>query len=1223
MATVVALIQLTQGGNVGTAGQALIGTTGTSVSVANNDNTNVASWKIDLVYVPQGSALSTGTLASANSNTPSASFTPDVTGSYRLVLTVWDTSGQTGTFNTDIRNFGVKETGGRGFLKPPAQIYPLGLPPTGTGLPTAKPDEMNFGGQPNGWSGTTGNGLMDDVLAHVDKTGILTSSAPADVTKAAAAVGTSVQSARADHKHDVSTATAGAAAVGDSAAEGTATSLARSDHKHSFAAGTPVAVDKSSNSAGSATTFARSDHKHDVTTATVTDITDSTNAEGTATSLARSDHTHSHGTRGGGTLHSAATTSTAGFMSAVDKAVFDLTIRAIKSPVRAATTANITLSNTQTIDGVSLVAGDRVLVKDQSTGSQNGIYDVVSGGAWTRSVGFTLDAQVRGGLIVPVSEGTVNGNRVAMLTTDDPITIGTTALVFAMDRLPPLTSTAPADVTKASAAVGTSTEAARADHKHDVTTATPAAGAVAIGNSAAEGAATTLARSDHQHTVTAGTPVTLGTANAAGSATTFPRSDHVHDHGSQSTGTHHAVATTSLNGFMSSGDKANFDLTIRSIKSPVRAATTANITLSGTQTVDGVALVAGNRCLVKDQSTGSQNGIYDVASGAWTRSVDADADTEVRGGMIVPVSEGTVNGNRVAMLTTDDPITIGTTALVFAMDRVVPVTSTAPVNVDKSSAAVGTSTEAARQDHKHDVSTATPATGAVAVGNTAAEGTATTLARSDHQHTVTAAAPVAIGTANAAGSATTFVRSDHVHDHGSQSTGTHHAVATSSLNGFMSSGDKANFDLVVRGVKGPVRAATTANITLSNTQTIDGVSLVAGDRVLVKNQSTGSQNGIYDVVSGGAWTRSVDFDADTEVRGGTVVAVSEGTVNGDRTAQLTTNDPITIGTTALTFVMRTTLPGTTGNIPFHNGVDNFTVDAKLTYDDTNDILTAPGVQVTEDFYWQGDISPSQITADQNDYNPTNLATSTVLRLTSDATRNITGLQGGADGRIICLLNVGSNDIVLVNESASSTAGNRFTLAADFTMPPNESILLIYDSTSSRWRCVADATRQVLLRTQFGAADFDDPATDWATTAAAAIAQDTTNVGLTVRRFDDTADEGVGWDVLVPAPCTKVRLTFVSRAQTAPAANRTVGLAFKKREIPNNASVPAWASTTLTDLTLPSNATFQRSSQTVAISTLGLTANLFYQIELVRQNPTGGTELVGDWTLFSLVVEWLA
>ncbi len=105
------------------------------------------------------------------------------------------------------------------------------------------------------------------------------------------------------------------------------------------------------------------------------------------------------------------------------------------------------------------------------------------------------------------------------------------------------------------------------------------------------------------------------------------------------------------------------------VKGSVRAATTANITLSGTQTVDGVALSVGDRVLVKDQSTGSQNGIYVVASGAWTRATDADNNPggEVTSGMFAFVEEGTVNSDCGFVLTTNDPITLGTTALSFAL----------------------------------------------------------------------------------------------------------------------------------------------------------------------------------------------------------------------------------------------------------------------------------------------------------------------------------------------------------------------------------------------------------------------------------------------------------------------------------------------------------------------------------------------------------------------------
>jgi phage-related tail fiber protein len=101
------------------------------------------------------------------------------------------------------------------------------------------------------------------------------------------------------------------------------------------------------------------------------------------------------------------------------------------------------------------------------------------------------------------------------------------------------------------------------------------------------------------------------------------------------------------------------------IKDSVRAATTANITLSGAQTIDGVSVVAGDRVLVKDQTTGSANGIYVAASGAWTRAADANLSAEVTAGMFVFVEEGTANGDNGYVLTTNAPITLDTTALVF------------------------------------------------------------------------------------------------------------------------------------------------------------------------------------------------------------------------------------------------------------------------------------------------------------------------------------------------------------------------------------------------------------------------------------------------------------------------------------------------------------------------------------------------------------------------------
>lgn len=103
------------------------------------------------------------------------------------------------------------------------------------------------------------------------------------------------------------------------------------------------------------------------------------------------------------------------------------------------------------------------------------------------------------------------------------------------------------------------------------------------------------------------------------------------------------------------------------VKASCRAATVGNITLSGTQTVDGVALVATNRILVKNQTAAEDNGIYVVAAGAWARSADADNTPagEVTSGMYTFISEGTVNADAGFILSTADPIVLGTTDLVF------------------------------------------------------------------------------------------------------------------------------------------------------------------------------------------------------------------------------------------------------------------------------------------------------------------------------------------------------------------------------------------------------------------------------------------------------------------------------------------------------------------------------------------------------------------------------
>lgn len=101
--------------------------------------------------------------------------------------------------------------------------------------------------------------------------------------------------------------------------------------------------------------------------------------------------------------------------------------------------------------------------------------------------------------------------------------------------------------------------------------------------------------------------------------------------------------------------------------------------------------------------------------------------------------------------------------------------------------------------------------------------------------------------------------------------------------------------------KQPVRVATTTNGTLStafaNGQTIDGVTLATGDRILIKDQSTGADNGVYVVAASGAPTRATDADSTAELQSATVFVV-QGTVNGDKAFTQTANSP-TVGSTAL------------------------------------------------------------------------------------------------------------------------------------------------------------------------------------------------------------------------------------------------------------------------------------------------------------------------------------
>lgn len=160
----------------------------------------------------------------------------------------------------------------------------------------------------------------------------------------------------------------------------------------------------------------------------------------------------------------------------------------------------------------------------------------------------------------------------------------------------------------------------------------------------------------------------------------------------------------------------------------------------------------------------------------------------------------------------------------------------------------------------------------------------------------------------------------------------------------------------VRDVKDSVRVATAAalpastysggGLTLTGNSngalTVDGVAVAAGDRVLVKDQSAGAENGIYDVTDEGdagspfVLTRASDFDSDADVTAGASVFVDQGTANLNTTWVLTTNDPITLDTTSLTFAK-------------FSGLGQITAGAGLTKTgDTLDVGAGDGITVAAD-----------------------------------------------------------------------------------------------------------------------------------------------------------------------------------------------------------------------------------------------------------------------------------
>lgn len=116
------------------------------------------------------------------------------------------------------------------------------------------------------------------------------------------------------------------------------------------------------------------------------------------------------------------------------------------------------------------------------------------------------------------------------------------------------------------------------------------------------------------------------------------------------------------------------------VKAPVRVATTANITLSGLQTIDSVLIREDERVLVKDQTLGAQNGIYIATAGDWSRAADWNGARDATKGTRVFVTDGATHANTIFFVTTNNPIVIGVTVIVFAAEDTSGFDVISPIN---------------------------------------------------------------------------------------------------------------------------------------------------------------------------------------------------------------------------------------------------------------------------------------------------------------------------------------------------------------------------------------------------------------------------------------------------------------------------------------------------------------------------------------------------------------
>lgn len=264
--------------------------------------------------------------------------------------------------------------------------------------------------------------------------------------------------------------------------------------------------------------------------------------------------------------------------------------------------------------------------------------------------------------------------------------------------------------------------------------------------------------------------------------------------------------------------------------------------------------------------------------------------------------------------------------------------------------------------------------------------------------------------------------------------------------------NKQYVDLTAQGLafKDAVVVVSTSNITLSGTQTIDGVGVVADDRVLVAGQTNAVENGIY-VVAAGAWSRATDADASGEIGDGTVVPVAQGTAGGDSLyiATATASVPWVPGTDTSTWTKFTSITDLTagaGMTKTGTTIDVVAADSSLTVNaDSIAVASAPILTTARDISLTGDVTGTvSFDGSQN--------VSITSTVTSDIPRKYAA-NVGAGTSVAITHNLGTTDVkVEVFEISSGS-----TVLCDVTRTNTNTVTLGFASSVS-----ADTYRVVVV-----------------------------------------------------------------------------------------------------------------------------------------------------------------